>query len=210
MKYYAVAMSSEQPSGEPRQGRRGRWRTGEESRRRVLDAARSSFADRGYDRTTVRQIAAEAAVDPALVHYFYGTKARLFAAAMELPVNPADRIDEVLEGGVDGVGRRLARHFLRVWDEAGHFERMAALMRSAPTDDQSAQLFEEFIRRELVARFESVVSGDVPRLRAELVGTQLVGLAMARYVLRIEPLASADAETVADWVGPALQTYFTP
>lgn len=191
-------------------GRPGRWRTGEESRRRVLEAARSSFAERGYDRTTVRQVAAAARVDPAMVHYFFGTKARLFAAAMQLPVNPADEVATVLEAGVDGLGERMARHFLCVWDDEVSAEPLAALIRSAPTDDQSAGMLREFVRRELAGKFAAVLGPEDPELRAELLGAQLIGLALARYVVRIEPLASADAATVARWVGPALQTYLTP
>lgn len=193
------------------EGRRpGRWRTGEENRRRVLDAARASFAEHGYDRTTVRGVATAAGVDPAMVHYFFGTKARLFAAAMELPVNPADQLEAVLEGGVDGFGVRLVRHFLRVWDEEGRFDSLFALIRSAPSDDRSATMLREYVREEMTSRFAALIGPDDAELRAELLGSQLVGLAFARYVVRIEPLASADAATVASWVGPALQTYLTP
>jgi AcrR family transcriptional regulator len=189
-------------------GRRGRWRTGERSRRRILDAARSSFAERGYDRATIRQIAAEAQVDPAMVYYFFETKSRLFTSALSMPVNPAERIESELAEGLDGMGERIVRHFLGVWDEAPTIEPLLALLRSAPTDERSAAMFNEYIEREIVGRLATAVS-EPARLRAELVGSHLMGLALARYVVRIEPLASTPAGAVAVWVGPTLQRYLT-
>lgn len=192
-----------------RQRRRGRWRTGEESRERILAAARSCFADRGYDRTTVRRIAAEAHVDPAMVYYFFDTKSRLFAAAMAFPANPADKLASLLQDGTYDLGPRLVRHFLQVWDDASSFEPLFALMRSAPTDERSAGMLREFVQRELIAQIRRAIGTADAHLRAELVGSQLMGLALARYVVRIEPLASAGADTIVAWVGPGLQRYLT-
>lgn len=198
--------------GEPDQpdeaGRPGRWRTGERSRRRVLDAARALFAERGYDRTTIRRIAAEAQVDPAMVYYFFETKSRLFSAALEMPVNPAERVASELAEGLDGLGRRIVRHFLGVWDQAPTIEPLLALLRSAPTDERSAAMFTEYIEREIITRIATAVP-EPARLRAELVGSHLMGLMLARYVLRIEPLASTPPDTVANWMGPTLQRYLT-
>lgn len=197
----------EQPRAASR--RPGRWRTGEASRRRILDAARSCFAQYGYDRATVRQIAGEAGVDPAMVYYFFATKSRLFAAAMTLPANPAESVAGLLEGGLDDLGPRIVRQFLEVWDDAGSFEPLFALMRSAPTHDQSAGLLQEFVQREILARLRQAIGAEDAPLRVELVGSQLMGLALTRYVVRIEPLASASPDTVAAWVGPVLQRYLT-
>ncbi|MEQ4208955.1 TetR family transcriptional regulator [Actinopolymorpha sp. B17G11] len=191
------------------QRRPGRWRSGAESRERILTAARSTFARYGYDRATIRQIAAEARVDPAMVHYFFSTKSKLFATAMELPANPADRVAALLEGGLDELGPRIIRHFLQVWDDAGSFEPMYALLRSAPTDDQSAGLLREFVQGEILGQVARVIGTDDAPLRAELVGSQLMGIALARYVVRIEPLASASPDTVVAWLGPTLQRYLT-
>lgn len=142
-----------------------------------------------------------------MVYYFFDTKSRLFAAAMAFPVNPADSLASLLQEGLDDLGSRLVRYFLQVWDEAGSFEPLFALMRSAPTDEQSAALLQEFLRREVVARLHRVTGTADASLRAELVGSHLMGLALARYVVRIEPLASASPETIARWVGPGLQRY---
>jgi AcrR family transcriptional regulator len=188
-------------------GRRGRWRTGERSRQRILEAARSCFAERGYDRATIRRIAEEAQVDPAMVYYFFESKSRLFTAALSMPVNPAERVAAELEGGLDGLGERIVAHFLQAWDHAP-IEPLLALLRSAPSDESSAGMFTEYIEREIVARLAATVP-EPARLRAELVGAQLMGLALGRYVVRIEPLASTPAPTLVDWVGPTLQRYLT-
>lgn len=193
--------------------RPGRWRTGEQSRARILRAARDCFGARGYDRTTIRTIAAEAGVDPSMVHYFFGTKASLFSAAMELPADVPQRIDDAVDEGVDGLGERLARHFVGVWDDQRQFQPLLALMRSAPTDDRSARMFQEFVEREIIGRLREAIiaAGDADAddadLRAELIGSQLIGLALARYVIRLEPLASASPDLIAHWIGPTLQRY---
>lgn len=193
------------------QRRQGRWRTGEESRQRILDAARVHFAQYGYDRTTIRWLATEARVDPAMIHYFFNTKAELFAAAMALPMNPAERLATLLEEGVDGLGPRIVRYFLQAWDETGGFEPLFALLRSAPTDERSAGMLQEFIQQELVGQLRRAIGPGAAdaHLRAELVGSHLMGMALGRYILRIEPLASSDPDTVAAWMGPALQRYLT-
>jgi AcrR family transcriptional regulator len=189
--------------------RPGRWRTGEESRRRILEAARSSFGRRGYDRTTIRAIAAEADVDPAMVHYFFDTKARLFSIAMELPADVPERLAAQLEAGADGLGERLVRHFLLAWDELATVGPLLALLRSAPTDDRSATMLVEFMKREIVVRLRDTIGGADATLRAELIGSQLIGLALMRYVVRLEPLASAPAEQIIPWMGAALQRYIS-
>lgn len=203
-------MSEAERSDEGRERLRpGRWRTGTESRRRILESARAAFARQGYDRATVRQIAEDARVDPAMVHYFFGTKAKLFAEAMKLPANPADEVSELLAGGLDGIGERIILRLLTAWDSAGNVE-LLGLMRSAPTDEMSADMFREFLEREVVSRVAEFIADEPDaRLRAELVGSQLMGIAMARYVVRVEPLASAPREDLAKWIGPTLQRYLT-
>ncbi|MGH7919763.1 MAG: TetR family transcriptional regulator [Candidatus Dormibacteraceae bacterium] len=190
-------------------GRRGRWRTGVQSRRRILDAARSAFGERGYDRTTIRAIAAEAKVDPAMVHYFFETKAQLFSMAMELPTKVSERLTAQLQGGVDGLGERLIRHFLQVWDEEAAVEPLLALMRSAATDARSASMFVEFMEREIVVRLRDTIGGEDAHLRAQLIGSHLMGLALLRYVVRLEPLASTPPEAIAVWMGAVLQRYLS-
>lgn len=191
------------------EARPGRWRTGEASKQRILEAARGLFGQRGYDKTTVRAIAAQAQVDPAMVHYFFATKSKLFAIAMGLPLQTPERLSAQLDAGIENLGERLVVHFMHLLESSDTLEPILALMRSAPTDDQSASMLAEFIEHEFVARVRDVIGGPDAALRAELVGSLLLGLTMARFVIRLEPLASASTETIASWVGPSAQRYIS-
>lgn len=190
----------------PRTGRR----PGESgARTAILDAARLSFAQEGYDGSTIRSIAGRAAVDPALVHHYFGNKDSLFAAAMQFPLNPAEALTPLLEQGLDGLGERLLRLFLSVWDRSAPASPFVAMIRSASSNDQAAAMLREFISREVIGRLAHALATDHPELRATLVGSQLVGLGFARYVVRLEPLASEDADTVVRCIAPTIQHYLT-
>ncbi|MEP6695677.1 MAG: TetR family transcriptional regulator [Pseudonocardiales bacterium] len=187
--------------------RTGRRPAGSGTRETILSAARAAFARHGYDGATVRGIGAAAGVDPALVHHYYGTKQGLFVAAMEFPVEPATVLPALLAPGVDGLGERLLRFFLALWENADGRSPFLALIRGAVSHEESAALLREFVTREVLGRVAAAVNESQPQLRATLVGSQMVGLAMARYVIRIEPLASADIETVVAAVAPTVQRY---
>jgi AcrR family transcriptional regulator len=186
---------------------RGRRAGGSTTREQILAAARDRFARQGYARTTVRAVAADAGVDPALVHYFYGSKDRLFAAAMALAVNPAEIIAEVLQGERTGIGERLVRRALEAWDEPEAQASLAALVRSAASHDAAAATLRGFVEGELVPRLAAVAAEPEPALRAALVGSQLGGLIVARYILGIEPLASSDRDRLVASIGPTLERY---
>jgi AcrR family transcriptional regulator len=175
----------------------------------ILEAARREFGQHGYDRATIRGVARGAGVDPALVHYFFGTKAELFAAAMELPVNPAELAQTLLAGEPERIGERLIATFLSVWDHGDNRDVFIGLLRSAVTDEQAATLLREFAMRELFGRVAAALGTPDAELRANLVFSQIFGLAVARYILRIEPLASTPGELVAAAVGPTVQRYIT-
>jgi AcrR family transcriptional regulator len=176
----------------------------------VLAAARAAFAERGFDGATIRGIATAAGVDPALVHHYFGNKDKLFLAAVEAPADPDDLLPEVLAGGPADLGRNLLGMFLRVWDGPARPAGLA-LVRSAVGSEWTARLLREF----LVARVLRRVVGtlDVPQAerdaRGALVGSQLIGLVMARYVLKLEPLASASRDELVDAIAPTLQRYLT-
>jgi AcrR family transcriptional regulator len=190
-------------------GRTGR-RPGESGTRdAILEAARREFGQHGYDRATIRGVARGAGVDPALVHYFFGAKAELFAAAMELPVNPAELAQTLLAGEPERIGERLIATFLSVWDHGDNRDVFIGLLRSAVTDEQAATLLREFATRELFGRVAAALGTPDAELRANLVFSQIFGLAIARYILRIEPLASTPGQTVAATVGPTIQRYIT-
>ncbi len=179
------------------------------TREAILTAARASFADHGYDGATMRDIGRRAGVDPALVHHFHGTKEQLFAAAMRLPLDPTIAIPALLQPGTAALGERLVDYFLTLCEAGGERGPFLALLRGAVSHESSATMLREFITRAVLGRIAT--SLDVPdaELRATLVGSQMVGLAMVRYVIRVEPLASADHATVVAAVAPSVQRYLT-
>ena len=179
------------------------------TREAILAAAKESFAASGYDATTIRGVGRAAAVDPALVHHFFGTKQDLFVAAMELPIDPAKMVPAVLAQGIDGLGERLVRMFLRIWDGTPGQNPMLALLRSATSNEQAAAMLREFLSDAILGPVARAAGHDRPQLRASLVGSQMMGLAFARYVVRLQPLATAEADTIASTIGPTIQRYLT-
>jgi AcrR family transcriptional regulator len=189
--------------------RTGRRPAGADTREAILAAARTGFAEHGFAQTSVRAVAARAGVDPALVHHYFGTKDGLFAAAMELPIDPAAVLPVLLEPGIDDLGERLVRFFLDVWDEPASRERIQAILRSALAHEAAAALLRDAVTRQIIGRVAEAVDAPDPHLRASLVGSQLVGLGLLRYLVRVEPLASADNEAVVAAVAPTIQRYLT-
>jgi AcrR family transcriptional regulator len=198
--------SNTHPDAPRRTGRRpGPNRT----RAAIVAAARAAFAARGYDAVSIRAVAREAGVDPALVHRFYGSKEELFVAAMELPLSPGQLVPALLADGVDDLGERLVRTLLELFDRPAAFAPFLALIRGAVSNDHAAAMLREFITREVLGRLARAASPDRPELRASLAGSQVVGLAMARYVIGVPPLATTDREIVVACVGPTIQRYLT-
>ena len=175
----------------------------------ILAAARERFAREGYDRTTIRSVAADAGVDPALVMHFFPTKERLFTAVIDLPEEVERAIDQALQGDPEHLGERLMRMFADVWEDPVTGPRMIGLLRSAASYEAAAARLRDVFDARILRRFVDAIPGPRARLRSDLVSSQLVGVAMLRYVLRIEPLASEDRETLIAAVAPTLQRYFT-
>jgi AcrR family transcriptional regulator len=189
----------------PRTGRRpGTGGT----REKILAAARSRFGQDGYDGTTIRGIAAGAGVDPALVSHYFGSKEGVFLAAVEFPVDPAEFVPRLLAPGIDGLGERLVIFFLETWDSPSGAS-LLGLIRSVVSSELAADLMREFVTREVLGRLAEAIKLDHPQLRAGLVATQLVGLAMLRYVIKVESLSSASRGELARWIGPTIQRYLT-
>jgi AcrR family transcriptional regulator len=150
----------------------------------------------------MRDVADDAGVDPALVHYYFKTKDGLFVAAMELPFLPAEVLGPLVAQGVDGLGERMVRTLLGVWDEPSSRAALLTLLQAGGAD-----ALREFITQEIVRRVAGAVRADQPLLRANLVASQVMGLIAARYVARLEPLASLPADEVVPLVAPTLQRY---
>lgn len=176
----------------------------------ILAAAGRAFAERGYARATIRGVAQEAGVDPALVHHYFGNKRGLFIEAMSLPANPADLIEGLLsEGDPETLGERMIRTMLGVWDDEKRRAPVVALFRSAMSDDQAAVMIREFATIEILGRIVKAANRDRQELRMNLLATQVFGLLMLRYIIKLEPLASADTEVVVATIGPTFQRYLT-
>jgi len=179
------------------------------SREAILGAAAARFAKHGFQATTVRGVAADAGVDAALVHHFFGGKENLFVQAMALPVDPAELIPRLLEPGLDGLGDRLIRTLLGVFDELGAANPMLALVRSATSHPAAARMVREFLGQAILDRLAAAIAADRPQLRAALCASQIVGLLVAREIVALPALAAADADDLAAAYGPALQHYLT-
>lgn len=178
-----------------------------DTRARIAAAARAMFAERGFDRTSVRAVAAAAKVDPALVHHYFGTKQRLFLEAVDFPIDVFRAVEAVHDGDVEHLGERLVRFALRLWANPEVLPRLLGVLRSAVTDDEAARMLGVLFTRQGPVQLVRRLGSDQPELRAELVGTQLVGLAIARHILRVEPLTSADDELIVAAIGPTMQRY---
>jgi AcrR family transcriptional regulator len=181
------------------------------TRQEVLDAARQIFADRGYDRASIRDIAAAAGVDPALVHHYFGTKQQLFLSVMGAPVNPVELVPTVLAGGVAELPERLVRTFLSVWDHPVSGPAAVALLRSAHQNEWTARLLKEFLTTQVLRRALAQVElapSEAP-LRSALVMSQMLGMAVVRYVLALEPLATAPPEAIVAHLAPTIRRYLT-
>jgi AcrR family transcriptional regulator len=184
--------------------KRGPRQDGVQPREAILDAAREQFAALGFEGATMRAIARAADVDPALVSYYFGSKSGLFVESLRLPVNPTDAIEALLADGTDDLGARLVTRFLEVWDDPVSGEPVVRVLRSATSQPE---LMRDFVHRQIVPLLATAIDGPQAELRATAVASQMVGLAMARYVLRIEPLATAPPEQVVALIGPTLQRY---
>ncbi|MFI6085303.1 TetR family transcriptional regulator [Streptomyces sp. NPDC051217] len=183
--------------------------TGPGARERILEAARTEFAERGFDKTSVRGIAKAAQVDPALVHHYFGTKEEVFGAAIEVSFEPAMVLPALLSGGKDGIGERLARYFIGVWENPASRAPLLAIIRSAVTNEAAAALLRKFVLRRLLERIAVELDVPDPTLRAELAASHMIGIAILRYVIKAEPLASVDTDEIVRLVAPTLQRYLT-
>jgi len=184
---------------------RGGRRAGDSgSRDAILAAARDRFAGHGYDGATIRAIAADAGVDPALVHHYFGTKEHLFVSALRLPIDPRQMVAQVLDAGPRReLGERMVRFFLRVWGDERSRAPVLAMIRSAATNEQAATMVRQFVTSALLSRVTDGIG--VPRLRVEAAVAQLIGIALLRYVVKVEPMASAPDEELVALVAPLIQ-----
>jgi len=190
-------------------GGRGRRPAGSGTREAIVAAARRQFGEVGYRRASLRTIATEAGVDPRLVLHFFGSKQELFASVVELPFDPEVAFDDLLSAGSQGVGRRVAEFILAVLDSPEGRRTVTGLIRAAASEEEAAATIRELVARRMLLPLASRVGRDRPELRAGLVASQIVGLAMARHVVGLTPLATASHAELVAALAPVFDHYLT-
>jgi len=183
---------------------RGPRQDGIKSREAILSSAREQFALHGYDKATMRGIATEAKVDVALISYYFGSKSELFMESLRLPLNPGDIVDGLLATGTEDLGRRLVTSLTAAWDNPATGEPLLTMLRSS---SNQADLTRDFIERQMLPKLSAALQGPDAELRAAAIITQVLGFVYSRYLLRIEPLASAGTDEIVALLGPTIQRY---
>jgi AcrR family transcriptional regulator len=187
--------------------RRGRRPGTSTTRQTILDAARIRFATDGFATTTIRRVAADAGVDPALVMQFFGSKNELFAAVMSISPAALTQFSTAFEGPDDSLGQRVVRAFLLVWEDSQDSEPLIAMLRAAVVNEQANAQLREFIESRLIDGMAArPVASDDAALRAGLASSMLVGLVIGRRIVGVPIVAGAGVETVIALVGPAIQS----
>ncbi|MGI9198074.1 MAG: TetR family transcriptional regulator [Candidatus Nanopelagicales bacterium] len=202
-------MTSDASEGESAEGRPAPSGL-DPARDAVLAAARSAFAARGYARTTYKGVAAAAGIAPAVLRKYYASKGDLFAAALKLPTDPAAAIPALLAPGVEGLGERLVRFTLDTLGDPEVREDLLAMVRAGASAAQVTKSLQEYLEINVVDRVVTAVGVPDARMRVALITSYLIGLAASRYILRIEPLASAPEEQVVRMVAPTIQALLDP
>ncbi|MDO4900185.1 TetR family transcriptional regulator [Actinomyces sp.] len=211
------ASTDSAPASARRRGpRTGRSGTGaaQPTRDAILDAARASFLAKGYAKTTIRGVARAAGVDPALVSYYFGSKGDLFGASMNLRIRASEEIAKVVSGDIRTAGPRLVRLAMTAWDDSSGGATFRSLLRWVATDDGAPEAVQAYATEQIAAPVMQALGqvgmlGPDARERATLAASQLVGLAMIRYIYRVEPLAGASVDHLVEVVGPTIQHYLT-
>jgi AcrR family transcriptional regulator len=167
----------------------------------ILAAARERFAESGYEAATIRAIAADATIDPSMVMRYFGNKEQLFAAAAEFDL----RFPDLSGVPPDELGQALVSHFLARWEED---DALVVLLRSATTNAEAAQRMKDIFAAQLLPAILEFVPDDAPR-RASLIATQVLGMALCRFILRLPPVVAMSRDELVEWLGPTLQRYAT-
>lgn len=182
-----------------------------DTRGEIVEAAKRVFASKGYDGTSLRAVAREAGVDPALVHHYFDGKAGLFVAAMALPFDPKQVKDQAGGGAPGHSGAQTIEGFLTMWDLAeGSGSSFASCLSAMAASENVADAMREFVNDRVWNSIEAPEGeGEaLKRRRISLVSSQLMGLAFARYILRVPPMSTASPRQIGRWVGPTLDRYF--
>ncbi|HTI74706.1 MAG TPA: TetR family transcriptional regulator [Mycobacterium sp.] len=187
----------------------GRPRGKTDTRNVILAAARRMFADAGYDKTSVRDVAAAAGVDPAMIRHYFGSKAELFRATMGWPFEPAEVAARVTAGDRSEIGERLTRVFFEAWEQPESRAPLLAILRGAATHDESAHLVRQFIQGQVYSQIAASLKQTDAELRIDLAMGQLLGIAYLRHILRVEPIASTPVGDLIERVAPVITAHLS-
>ncbi|MBY8338551.1 TetR family transcriptional regulator [Streptomyces spinosirectus] len=188
---------------------RGRRPGDARAKEAILDAARRQFAELGYDRASLRRIAADAEVDAALVSHYFGSKQQLFAAAAPFPMDPEEVLADLLGGPRETIGQRLAQHVLRLTENTEGRQKLTGLMRAAASEEAAARMVRDRITGAMLLPLAKGLDAPQAELRAALAASQMVGLIMARHVVGVQPLLDSGTDVLVAAIGPVLQRYLT-
>jgi AcrR family transcriptional regulator len=175
----------------------------------VLDTARAAYASRGYLGTTLKGVAAAAGVAPDVLRRYFDNREALFVAAMRLPIDPVSSINALIAPGIDGLGERLARITLRMLDDDETRTQLQQLFGPDGGNLASVKAIREFLESEIVDRVAGLLGVGDARLRVNIAMAHLVGATAARYVLEIEPFASASEDEFVALIAPSMQRALT-
>ena len=187
--------------------RAGRRRGNPDTRATILAAAESEFAAKGFDRASMRGIAKTAGVDPSLIYHYFASKDDVLLASLDVPFDPREVVPALTADGSADLGNRIVAQFVSIWDDEAKQTRLVAIVRAAVSSPTAQDMLTNGLVRMVLRPISEAIAAPDAGLRAQYVASQLLGLAMTRYVLRLEPLASAPAEAVVAWIGPTLQRY---
>ncbi|HET9204321.1 MAG TPA: TetR family transcriptional regulator [Acidimicrobiia bacterium] len=188
--------------------RSGRRPGATDTRAAILTAAQAEFAAKGYDRATIRGIAAGAKVDPALVHHYFGTKEDLFAASIDLPIRPSELADTVMAEGVESAGRNITTIFFTTWENPVTRAPLLAMLRGAFDTRHGADVLREFFGTAMLGRVAGLIPGPEAEIRVALAVSHLIGVAVLRYVLGFPSLSDVPVARLIDEMSPKIQSYF--
>jgi AcrR family transcriptional regulator len=180
-----------------------------DARQAVLAAAREQFAELGFERTTMRAVAARARVDPALIYHYFGDKDGLLVAALQPPTDEATMFAGLADEA-DRAGEELVRRLISLWEDRPEVrEQMAAILRTGLSHDRASRLLRDILSSFILAALGDVLADDRRELRSALIGSQIGGLMLARYILEVPGAAAASPEDLVQAVGPTVQRYLT-
>lgn len=178
----------------------------DETRAAILSAARKRFAAEGFERTTIRAVAADAGIDPSMVMRYYGSKDGLFSAATDLEL----RLPDLESVPARRLGEVLVRHWVEIWEGDGSDELLRVVLRSAITNEAAAQVLRATFGAQVVQAVAQVVKDPAEvATRAGLISSQMLGLSLSRYILKLPPVVALEADRLVATVGPTIQRYLT-